>query len=43
MQNETIFELYTDDNKSKFSSNPKDIPKSAKKFMKNFTPTEAAT
>ena len=25
MQNETIFELYTDDNKSKYSSNPKDI------------------
>ena len=31
MQNETIFELYTDDNKSKYSSNPKDILKSAKK------------
>ena len=31
MQNQTIFELYTDDNKSKFSSNPKDILKSAKK------------
>ena len=30
MQNETIFELYTDDNKSKYSSSPKDILKSAK-------------
>ena len=30
----SIFELYTDDNKSKYSSNPKDIPKSAKKNMK---------
>ena len=31
MQNQTIFELYTDDNKSKYSSNPKDILKSEKK------------
>ena len=30
MQNQTIFELYTDVNKSKYSSNPKDILKSAK-------------
>ena len=29
MQNQTIFELYTDDNKSKYSSNPTDILKSA--------------
>ena len=43
MQNQTIFELYTDDNKSKYSSKPKDILKSAKQFMKNSTPTEAAT
>ena len=42
MQNQTIFELYTDGNKSKYSSNPKEILKSAKKFMKNSTPTEAA-
>ena len=35
MQNQTIFELYTDDNKSKYSSNPKDILKSAKK-KKNY-------
>ena len=31
LKNQTIFELYTDDNKSKYSSNPKDILKSAKK------------
>ena len=31
MQNQRIFELYTDDNKSKYSSNPKDILKSGKK------------
>ena len=38
MQNQTISELYTDDNKLKYSSNPKGIIKSAKTFMKNFTP-----
>ena len=43
MQNQTTFELYTDGNKSKYSSNPKDILKSAKKFMKNSTHTEVAT
>ena len=43
MQNEIIFELYADDNKFKYSSNPKDILKSVKKFMKNSTPTKAAT
>ena len=37
MKNETIFELYTDDNKSKYSSNPKDILQSAKKIMKLYT------
>ena len=37
MQNQTIFELYNDDNKSKYSSNPKDILKSAKKIMKLYT------
>ena len=31
MQNQTIFELYTDDNKSKYSSSPNDILKSTKK------------
>ena len=37
MKNRAIFELYTDDNKSKYSSNPKDILKSAKKIMKLYT------
>ena len=32
MQNGTIFELYTDDKKSKYSSNPNNILKSAKSF-----------
>ena len=43
IQTQTIFELYADDNKSKYSGNPKDILKSAKKIIKNSTPTEAAT
>ena len=33
IQSQTIFELYTDDNKSKFSSHPKEILKSAKKKL----------
>ena len=37
MKNQTIFELYTDDNKSKYSSNPKDILKSGEKIMKLYT------
>ena len=37
MKNQTIFELFTDDNKSKYSSNAKDILKSAKKIMKLYT------
>ena len=39
MENQTIFEeLYTDDNnKSKYSSNPKEILKSAKKILKLYT------
>ena len=32
MQNQTISELYTDDNRSKYSKNLKDIVKSAKKI-----------
>ena len=32
MKNQTIFELYTDDNKSKYSSNPRNILNSAKKI-----------
>ena len=43
MKNQTIFELYTDDNKSKYSSNPKDILKSEKKNYENSTPTSTAT
>ena len=37
MKNQTIFELYTDDNKSKYSSNSMNILKSAKKNMKLYT------
>ena len=37
MQNQTIFKLCTDDNKSKYSRNPKDILKSAKKLRKKST------
>ena len=37
MKNQTIFELYTGDNKSKNSGNPKDILKSGKKIMKLYT------
>ena len=37
MKNRTKFELYTDDNKLKYSSNPKDILKSTKKIMRNST------
>ena len=37
MQIQTIFELHTDDNKSKYS---KEILKSAKKLMKNYTPSK---
>ena len=37
MKSQAIFELYTDDNKSKYSSNPKDILKSAKKITKLYT------
>ena len=37
MQNQTIFELYTDDSKSKHSSNSKHILKSEKKSEKLYT------
>ena len=43
MQNQTIFQLHVDDNKSKYSSNPKDILKSEKKkkkTMKISTPSK---
>ena len=35
MQNQTIAELYTDDKKTKYSNNPKDILKYAKNFYEN--------
>ena len=37
MKNQTTFELYTDDNKLKYSSNPMNILKSAKTNMKLYT------
>ena len=43
MQNQTISELYTDVEKSKFSSNPKDILKSAKSFYENLYTRENAS
>ena len=44
MQNQTISELYTDDNKSKYSSNPTDILKSAKKkFYEQFCTKETTS
>ena len=39
MKNQTIFDLYTDGNKSKYTSNAKDILKSAKK-LRNSTTSE---
>ena len=36
-QNETIPELYTDDIKSKYSSNPRDILKSEVNYEKLYT------
>ena len=45
MQNQTIFELCTDDNKSKYSSNPKDIicKKIYEKLCTKQTSTPATT
>ena len=37
MKNQTTFELYTDDNESKYSINPKNILKSARKIMNLYT------
>ena len=37
MKNQTTFELYADDNKSKYSTNPMNILKSEKKKMKLYT------
>ena len=39
MQNQKISELYTDNNKSKYSSNSKHTIKSWKNFVKNPTPS----
>ena len=43
MQNQTIFELYTDDNKPKYFGSPKDILKSAKKKIYTKRTSAAAT
>ena len=43
LQNQTISEFYTDDNKSKYSSNPKDIFKSAKKIYEKVHTKEATS
>ena len=43
MKNQTIFELYTDDNKSKYSSNPKDILKSEKKNYEKLYTKQTST
>ena len=42
VQNQTLYELYTDDNKSKYSNNPKSIFKSSKKFYESKKPTSKA-
>ena len=39
MKNQTIFEFYTHDNKSKYSSNPMNILQSVKKKKRNYTPS----
>ena len=36
LQNQTKSELYIDDNKSKYSSNPKELFRYTKKFIKHF-------
>ena len=43
LQNQTISEFYTDDNKSKYSSNPKDIFKSVKKISEKIYTKEATS
>ena len=43
MQNQTISEIYTDDNKSKHSSNPTDILKSAKKLYEKLSTKETSS
>ena len=43
MKNQTIFELYTDDNKSKYSSNPMNILKPEKKMNLDTKSTSTLT
>ena len=43
MQNQTITELYTDDNKPKYSADPKDILISAQNFYKKLYTKERAS
>ena len=43
MQIETVFELYTDSNKLKYSSNLKDISKSAKIFYEKLYTKQTST
>ena len=43
MQNQTISEIYTDDNKSKHSSNPTDILKSAKNLYEKLYTKETTS
>ena len=43
LQSQTIFELYTDDNKTKYSSNPKEILKSAKKSYERLYTQETSS
>ena len=43
IKKQTISELYTDDNQSKYSSNPEGILKSAKKKKKNFYTKETTS
>ena len=43
MKNQTISELYTDDNKSKYSSNPKDVFISATKFFETLYTKETTS
>ena len=43
MQSQTILELYTGNNKSKYSSNPKDILKSANNFYEKLYTMESTS
>ena len=43
MENQTIFELYTYDNKSEYFSNPQDILKSTKIIYKNLYTKQTST